>query len=561
MTSEIRNAFHLLSMETQGQVRLTRSLLSDFDIEVLEAITHKDDYIDNLKTDIENNCFSKIYEMKGSEDLEPLNQVRALHIMAVNLERIADFCVNIARQTRYLSSTDFIRNYDYQSMFQEIESGLVRVSDVFERRDLSGALAICRAEFKLDDLWDRSFSILMADLKKGDDLTNLITTIFIFRYLERIGDAILNIGEALIFAIMGDRIKIRQVEALEKTLTESGFKGGLDDIDFASIWGSRSGCRITKVSRKKPSAFKAQGIFKEGRIDKIQQERSSILRWEKMFPGLVPRVFGYYEKYQTAAMLVEYLPGCTLDQVVSTEKIEVVDNVVFVLEQTLLDVWFRTLTYTPGGVDSMTQLAHRLPDVIKVHPTLFAPENALADGAGSGGASGNIRSLISACRRLESRINVPFTVLIHGDFNTNNVVYNPDEQQIHYIDLHRSRDADYVQDASVFLVSNIRMPAEDPEIRERLYEMNHHFFKVFQSFAREMDDGLFEARMALALARSLITSMRFEADRSRAAAMLETGRALMASVTDCPEGAWAQYRLPLDFLDRDFFSAEKEEGP
>ena len=179
--------------------------------------------------------------------------------------------MNITRQTQYLSSKSFLQQYDYKTMFKIIQQSITAITRVYTDNDLTGALQICKAEFELDRMWEENFNILLEDLKKGESVTDIITVIFMFRYLERIGDSILNIGEALIFGIIGDRIKIRQFEALEKTLSKSGFNGTLNDIDFTSIWGSRSGCRISKVSRKKPSGFKAQGIFKEGKIKKIKK--------------------------------------------------------------------------------------------------------------------------------------------------------------------------------------------------------------------------------------------------------------------------------------------------
>ncbi|MBF0258943.1 MAG: phosphate uptake regulator PhoU, partial [Desulfamplus sp.] len=268
--------FKFLSIETENQIKLTYGLLSDFNLEVLEKIGAKDDYIDNLKTTIENDCFSRIATLKTDTSQDVINRIRAVHIICINLERIADFCVNITRQTRYLSSNAFIQQYDYKTMFKVIQQSITSITTVYEDCDLTGALHICKAEFELDRLWEENFKILLEDLKKGEGVTDLITTIFIFRYLERIGDSILNIGEALIFGIIGDRIKIRQFEALERTLTESGFDGTLNDIDFASIWGSRSGCRISKVSRKKPSGFKAQEIFTEGEIKKIKKKHENI---------------------------------------------------------------------------------------------------------------------------------------------------------------------------------------------------------------------------------------------------------------------------------------------
>ena len=84
-------------------------------------------------------------------------------------------------------------------MFRTVEQGLAGVIPVFQNRDLSGALNICRSEYHLDRMFKSQFDRIMASLRLGNDIEDLLTTLFIFRYLERIGDAMLNIGEALLF--------------------------------------------------------------------------------------------------------------------------------------------------------------------------------------------------------------------------------------------------------------------------------------------------------------------------------------------------------------------------
>ncbi len=506
--------FRFLVIEAETQVKLTYGLLSDFRISVLEKILSKDDYIDNLKATVENACFSKIHILKGHVDQKKINDIRALHIISVNLERIADYCVNIARQTEYLSDLAFFRRYDYHSMFTEIQKGLSRIIPVFNGRGLSGALEICRIESRMDQLYKESFDRIMVELKEGRQVGNLITTIFIFRYLERIGDALLNIGEALIFAILGDRIKIRQIDALQKTLSEAGFKEDLSDIDFSSFWGSRSGCRISKVGQKNPASFTTQGVFKEGVLKKIKREQENIRRWEEIYPGIVPKIFGYHENQDTASLLVEFLPGCTLDQIILTENADSVRDVIFIFEETLSDIWQKTLTPGPFDTDYMAQLKSRLEGVYRVHPQFYRPAQHL-------GAL-RIRSsedLIHACTDLEKSAPAPFTVFIHGDFNVNNIVFNQGEEKVYFIDLHRSRKADYVQDASVFLVSIFRMPVFDLELRERLNTVTLYFYEWFADFALKNADSTFQFRLALALARSFYTSIRFELNRDFAREM------------------------------------------
>lgn len=539
----IRDNFRFLIIEAENQVKLTYGLLTHFDVRVLEKIAAKDDYIDNLKNTIENNCFSTIHSSKGGLDQKTVNDIRALHVMALNLERIADFCVNIGRQTRYLSDIAVLADYDFGSMFSEIRKALQQIAAVFTAKDLNGALSICRSEFRLDFLYKDNFDRIMVKLKTGKQAADLVTAIFIFRYLERIGDAILNIGEALIFSIIGDRIKIRQMEALEKTLSESGFEGCLRDIDFTSIWGSRSGCRISRVGRKRPMGFKSQGIFKEGDIRKIREEYENILKWDAVFSGIAPKIFGYYEKSVTASMLVEFLSGCTLEQVILTEKSDVIRNVIFIFEQTVADIWQRTLQQGPIQTNYMRQLRDRFDAIHQVHPEYARPAFRIG--------SLKVRStadLVDACSRIERAVPAPFSVFIHGDFNTNNIIYNHEDQKIHYIDLHRSRQADYVQDVAVFLVSNFRMPVFDLELRERINTVCLYFYEFFSGFAEMNADATFNARLALALARSFYTSTRFELARRFSKEMALRSHYLMERLADHEGRPWAHFRLPEDVL-------------
>ena len=267
---EIRENFRFLTFEISGQVQATSDLLSKPSSKIFHKLSSRDDYIDNLKSTIENACFSRIHGL-DSLDKEVINAIRSIHIICVNLERIADFCVNVARQMEYLSDPTFIHRFDYSSMIQEIQRNIVNIIPAFDEQSLSGALDICRSEYILDSLFKNEFDHIMMEMDAGNSARDLVTTLFIFRYLERIGDSLLNIGEALLFVILGEKIKIHQFEALQKTLSAAGYEGAISEIDFKSIWGSRSGCRISMIAQKDNTQEESLGIFKEGNLEKIRK--------------------------------------------------------------------------------------------------------------------------------------------------------------------------------------------------------------------------------------------------------------------------------------------------
>lgn len=539
--------FKFIVLEVENQARSTNRFMDSPSRKRHSKITNRDDYIDNLKTIIENKCYSRIHSDKSLGQVQ-INKIRAIQVMCVNLEKIADYFVNIVKQMRYLDDQSFVKKYDYAEVFEIIYGRLESILDAFHNENMSKALDICKAEPQLDDVYKIRFDRIMNEIGMGRDAQSLITMLFIFRYFERVGDALLNIGEAIIFSMLGERIKIEQFDALQQTLVKSGFSDSFADIDFQAIWGSRSGCRIGKVEQRDEDELTPEerthgSIYKEGSLDKIRKEYESIQRWQKTFPSLVADIYGFHEEGDKGAMLVEFLNGCTLDEVVLSGEDEFVRNALFIFESTVLETWTTTLERLPVKTNYIRQVQQRLSGVLQTHPEFWRTPQSLGRA--------EVRSteeLLKECRELENELEAPFSVFIHGDFNVNNVVYNHEAQQVHYIDLYRSRDFDYIQDASVFLISNFRMPLFDAEHRKRLNNVISQFYGFVKGFALKHEDPTFEARMAFALARSFYTSTRFELNFQFAKEMYNRAMFLLEKIHHFRGGDWEHFALPEDIL-------------
>jgi phosphate uptake regulator/aminoglycoside phosphotransferase len=524
----------------QNQIKATFEFLLAPTPATYDKIFSKDDYIDNLKNVIENKCFTTLNQTKLAP--EQMKHLRAVHVITINLERIGDYCVNIAKQMGYLSTPRFLENFDYKDSFLKIHQTVSEILPVLQKANLSGALAICRMEDELDSMYKENFDKIMIHLRIGRNVEDHITSLFIIRYMERIGDSLLNIGEALLFVIIGERIKIQQFRALQSNLNKSGMQGDVADIDFQGIWGSRSGCRIARVEEKK-SPQARDSIFKEGNLRKIRQEKINLECWHEIFPGLVPRVFSYQEDGENASLLTEFLSGCTLDETIFNPDEEVFKNALFIFEQTVQHVWEQTMNRHSLPTNMMRQVGDRMSSILQVHPDLMRPTmgiNSVTIPSAS--------ELIKGCMDIEARCPAPFSVFIHGDFNINNVIYSHVDQKVYFIDLHRSQHADYVQDVSVFLVSNFRLPAFEPESRERINATIRSFYAFSKAFALAHGDRSFDIRLGLGVARSFYTSTRFELNKAFAHAMYNRGLFLMERLVEqSPEGL-ADFTFPLEIL-------------
>lgn len=528
-----------LLVEVERQIREARDVLENHDEKAIDKIEARDDYIDNLKSVIENACFGALHETV-KPDAQQVAYIRALHIIANNLERIGDHAVNVVRQTRHYGDPERIRNYGYKPFFNEILMAMEWIPPAAMERDLSSALKICRSELHLDRLYKREFDRIRGELRTGMFTGDLLTTLFIFRYLERIGDALLNVGEAAIFGITGDKFKIRQFRALNDILAASGNENPLSDLDFESIWGTRSGCRIGRVHDRHPGGPNGRDvIFKEGDTDKLCRENANIDRWEALMPGLPPRVEAFRENGKTSSMLVTMLPGQTIQDIALAGDAPLLRSAMATLRRTAASLWEKTLRPGEVSAGSVRQLRQRLPDVLSVHPRFDLPQRTIGLRA-----IPSLAELIEQAETVEKRLASPFSVLIHGDYNSNNILYDPAEDRIHYIDLHRSAHADLVQDVAVYMISHFRLPVFDEPRRKMLLTAILDMYAFARTFATDHGDAVFDLRLTLGLARSLITSTRFELSQRFSRLMFQRGVYLLEHAID-HAGDPATFRLPL----------------
>jgi hypothetical protein len=104
---------------------------------------------------------------------------------------------------------------------------------------------------------------------------------------------------------------------------------------------------------------------------------------------------------------------------------------------------------------------------------------------------------------------------------------------------------DYVQDVSVFMVSNYRLQIFDAPMRRRIMELTHDFYRFASDYARKSGDRTFELRLALGLARSFASSTRFILDKSLARAMFLRSRYLIEQVLATKTADAKAYRVPV----------------
>ena len=540
LDEELKRNFRFLVLEVIKQIGSSARYLDGGAVDT-EKLSSRDDYIDHLRTLIENQCFAMLRRRKQI-DKSTVDFLRSTMTVTTNLERIADMALGVVTQAKRLDPPDILSDRDFESFFDIIFASLQKVVEAYEAVDTTLAVQIADGELELDELYADRFRRIVDDVsERGDEAPVLISGLMIFSYLERIGDSLQNIGEAIISADVGERMKMRAYRELAGSLDKDASEQ-LDDVNFVGVWGTRSGAQIGKVEAPELADSGGQAIFKRGHPDKMRKERESMERWAKIAPGLAPSVIKYQEA-ERDTMLVEYLQGQNLLELVLSAPMPYVGHVVGRVQDTLRRIWIETREDEPVYPRFVEQLEKRLGDVYVVHP-YFAEQNTQISGL----KVDSLSDLIERTRHLDDVLCAPFSVFGHGDFNLDNIIYNEDSDTVHFIDLHRSKRMDYVQDMSVFLVSNFRVPEFRTRRRAALNQVINLQLDFGREFAREQGDETFEARLALGLVRSFISSTRFDIRRTFAEEMLRRATYLLESLAGVEDGDYASFRPPRDVL-------------
>ena len=186
-------------------LRSSLNALARGDDELADEVIGFDDEIDRRYLAIETGVQSLL--ARQTPVAVDLRLVLAVLRINLHLERMADYCVTVAKLTKLMGgldvSGDRILN-SLEDMGQRAEQ-MIRVAlDAFADRDLEKAKSLN----DLDDLIDRANRRAVEDvLSLGDSAEEReygLRMLVISRCVERIGDHAVDIGEQIAYLVTGD---------------------------------------------------------------------------------------------------------------------------------------------------------------------------------------------------------------------------------------------------------------------------------------------------------------------------------------------------------------------
>lgn len=501
------------------------------------------------KTDIhERNIDKTESEPKRPVDVSPSNEVAIWQPFQLQVYQQVGFLLfQLSRQLSHFVQTLHSQPKHWPAhkkafiaIFDLIKKGLNLVEPALLSNDTKMATNLCRLKVRIDKLTEKLDRKLQHCIHHKPTSTRHLLALSATQHLEIISDLLLQIGEQILSANLGQPVAFEQIQSLEKLLDS------LDEqFSMHPMAETKSGCTIAGVSTQESddtessSQTAVSAIFKQGERQKMEEERAGVEAWHKKFPGLAPQILSYHKSGAKAALLFEYLTGETFDALIQKRRQTTLKKALKALFALLPEIWLETQISEPRPAHFMHQLKKRLRAVLHVHPEFKRTRLQIGSVEKI-----DLKELINRAEKLEKKLAVPNAVYLHGDFNVDNILYDPQEDKISFVDLHRSGYGDYVQDLSTFMVSCYRILNFDPKTRRLIGNAMQSAYAFGERFAKQQNDSTFHLRLALGLARGYITSTRFILEEHLAKAMFYRGQLLLEQVTQLSKQERADYRIP-----------------
>ncbi|MEH7399542.1 MULTISPECIES: phosphate signaling complex protein PhoU [Bacillaceae] len=199
-----------LAEKTKKAVIKSMAAFRTENIELALEVIDEDERINKLEKEV-NELILVIITRQQPVAVDLRRNLTAIKI-AHDLERVADYAVNIAKSTIRIRSRQ--ENLPLENIEKMHELGLdmlTKASEAYRTEDLQAAKEIGEIDDIVDELYGTTVRTLMTSIANSPEhVSNIMQMAFICRYLERIADYATNIAENIYYLVKGKHYLLNQ---------------------------------------------------------------------------------------------------------------------------------------------------------------------------------------------------------------------------------------------------------------------------------------------------------------------------------------------------------------
>lgn len=203
----LRKNVLMMASLTVRNLENARKGLFERDEDWCNTVIADDEEIDALEIQVDRDGIETM--LRFHPVASDLRNVIAAMKMSVNLERVADQAVGIARRAKKLNMQGLLpETAEVEPLFRHAESMMLDAIKAYADQNTELARTLKPRDRELDAM-NRDFANKLTELmpKRPEYIQGYLELIFIARFLERIGDQATNIAEDTVFAVAAEDIR------------------------------------------------------------------------------------------------------------------------------------------------------------------------------------------------------------------------------------------------------------------------------------------------------------------------------------------------------------------
>ena len=192
----------------QNTVNDAINALINADVELAQKVIDNDSKIDDYDVMIEEKCM--YIQAEHQPVAGDLRLIHSIYIIVIYVERIGDISVSIAKLAKRLYIEDKSKiNKEIQDILIEMGNVVKQILDkalkAFKNKDAKLASRLEQMDDTIDNLQKTLYHRLYSTHSMDEEYIRMVTNMSLAsRYLERIGDNSVNIGDRVVYYLTGD---------------------------------------------------------------------------------------------------------------------------------------------------------------------------------------------------------------------------------------------------------------------------------------------------------------------------------------------------------------------
>lgn len=192
----------------EQQVKDACSAYFIHDLPLAEDVRVNEKRLNRMELRLDDQCVGIIARRQPAAS--DLRNIIGIMKAITDLERIGDEANRIAKMSIKIASQDIPAHQygDLRAMQDKVSDMLTKTLDAFARVDDSVAQDVIHADEEIDDAYDDIVARCTSQMQQNTaHVQHLLSTIWVARSLERIGDHAKNMCEYIIFQVLGKDVR------------------------------------------------------------------------------------------------------------------------------------------------------------------------------------------------------------------------------------------------------------------------------------------------------------------------------------------------------------------